>query len=70
MDVDLIGWVDVGLGGTYSCRCGILYAPMLGIVFYARLVSLTSPRGLGTLYKTILAESCQNLKMTAIDRNM
>jgi len=32
----------VGLGGTYGCRCGILYAPMLGVVFYAGLVSLTS----------------------------
>ena len=30
MDVDLIGCVGVGLGGTYGCRCGILYAPMLG----------------------------------------
>ena len=35
VDVDLIGWVGVGLGGTYGCRCGILYAPMLGIVVYA-----------------------------------
>ena len=42
MDVGLIGWVGVGLGGTYGCRCGILYAPMLGVVFYAGLVSLTS----------------------------
>ena len=25
VDVDLIGWVDVGLGGTCGCRCGILY---------------------------------------------
>ena len=25
VDVDLIGWVGVGLGGTYGCRCGILY---------------------------------------------
>jgi len=25
--VDLIGWVGVGLGGTYGCRCGVLYAP-------------------------------------------
>ena len=32
MDVDLIGWVGVGLGRTYGCRCGILYAPMLGAV--------------------------------------
>ena len=35
MDVDLISWVGVGLGGAYGCRCGILYAPMLGVVFYA-----------------------------------
>jgi len=42
VDVDLIGWVGVGLGGTYGCRCGILYAPMLGVVFYGGLVSLTS----------------------------
>ena len=27
MDVDLIGWVVVGLGGIYGCRCGILCAP-------------------------------------------
>jgi len=40
VDVDLIGWVGVGLGGTYVCRCGILYA-MLGVVFYAGLVSMT-----------------------------
>jgi len=42
VDVDLIGWVGVGLGGTYGCRCGILYAPMLGVVLYAGLLSLTS----------------------------
>ena len=42
MDVDLIGWVGVGLGGTYGCRCGILYDPMLGVVFYVGLVSLVS----------------------------
>jgi len=35
--VDLTGWVGVGLGGNCDCRCGILYAPMLGWV-----VSLTS----------------------------
>ena len=40
MDVDLIGWVGVGLGGTYGYRCGSLYAAMLGVVFYAGLVSL------------------------------
>ena len=50
MDVDLIGCVDVGLGGTYGCRCGILYAPMLGVVVYVELVSLTS----------LLVENCQN----------
>ena len=33
VDVDLIGWVGVGLGGTYGCRCGgILCAHMLGVV--------------------------------------
>ena len=40
--MDRIGWVGVGLGGTYGCRCGILYAPMLGVVFYVGLVSMTS----------------------------
>jgi len=30
----------------------------------------TSPRGLGILYKTLLAENCQNLKLAAICRNM
>jgi len=42
VDVDLIGWVGVGLGGTYGCRCGIVYVHILGVVFYAGLVSLTS----------------------------
>jgi len=32
VDVDLTGWVGVGLGGAYGCRCGTLYAPMLGVV--------------------------------------
>jgi len=36
--VDLSGWVGVGLGGNCDCRCGILYAPMLGGGF-AGLVS-------------------------------
>jgi len=40
--VNLIGWVVVRLGGTYGCRCVILYVPMLGVVFYAGLVRLTS----------------------------
>ena len=31
---------------------------------------ISSPRGLGILYKTILAENCPNLKMAAIGRNM
>jgi len=39
--VDLSGRVGVGLGGNCDCRCGILYAPMLGGGF-AGLVSLTS----------------------------
>ena len=30
----------------------------------------TSPGNLGILYKTVLAENCQNLKMAAIGRNM
>ena len=34
VDVDLIGWAGVGLGGTYGCKCGILYAPMLGVAVY------------------------------------
>ena len=34
VDVNLIGWVGVGLGETYGCRCGILYAPMLGVRVY------------------------------------
>jgi len=42
VDVDLIGLVGVGLGGNYGCRCGILYAPMLGVVFYAGLVCRAS----------------------------
>ena len=42
MDLDLIVWVGVGLGETYGCRFGILYAHMLGVAFYAGLVTLTS----------------------------
>ena len=38
----LIGWVGVGLGGTCACRCGILHVPMLGVIFCAGFVSLTS----------------------------
>jgi len=30
----------------------------------------TSPCSLGILYKTLLAENCQKLKMAAIGRNM
>jgi len=40
--VDLIGWVGLGLGGTYGCRCGIVYAPMFVVVFYAVLVETCS----------------------------
>jgi len=29
------GWVDVGLGGNCDCRCGILYAHMLGVAVHA-----------------------------------
>ena len=42
MDVGLVSWVGVRLRGTHACRCGILYVPMLGVVFYAGLVSMTS----------------------------
>ena len=31
--MDLSGWVGVGLGENCDCRCGILYAPTLGVVF-------------------------------------
>ena len=34
VDVDLIGWVDVGLGGTYGCTCGILYASIFRHIIY------------------------------------
>jgi len=40
--VDLIGWVGVGLGETYGCRCGFLYVPTLGVVYlYAGLACLS-----------------------------
>ena len=32
MNVDFIGWVGVGLRGTYGCRCGIVYTSMSGVV--------------------------------------
>ena len=32
LDVDLTCWIGVGLGGNCDCRCGILYASMLGVV--------------------------------------
>ena len=28
--MDPFVWLGVGLGGNCVCRCGILYAPMLG----------------------------------------
>jgi len=62
VDVNLIGWEGVGLGRTYGCRCGILYAPMLGVVFYAGLVRLTSsgyrtlPMGLRDFLDTPIIE--------------
>ena len=37
VDVDLIGWLGVMLGGTHGCRCGIFF---VGVVFYTGLVSL------------------------------
>jgi len=40
VDVDLIGWVGVGLGETNGCRCGILYAPMLVVVVCVGLVRI------------------------------
>ena len=41
--MDLSVWVTVGLGGNCDCRCGILYAPLLGGGGgYAGLYSLTS----------------------------
>jgi len=76
VDVDLIGWIGVGLGGTYGCRCGILYAHKLGVIFSLNNSTQNddeisiSPRNLGILYKTLLAENSQNLKMAAIGRNM
>ena len=40
--MDLSGWVNVGLGGNCDCRCGIVYAPMLGGgKMFSGLVSLT-----------------------------
>ena len=42
--MDLSGWIGERLGGNCDCRCGILYAPMLGgRGVYAGLVSLTAP---------------------------
>ena len=40
--MDLIFWIGVELGGTYGCRCGVLYAHMFGVVFNAGLVCLIS----------------------------
>ena len=37
--MDLSGWMDVGLGGNYDIRCGILYAPMLYKTLLARKLS-------------------------------
>jgi len=39
------------------------------IICLNRVVMLR-PRGLGILYITLIAKSCQNLKMAAIGRNM
>jgi len=68
VDVDVIAWVGVGLGGTYGCRCGILYVPMLEVVVYAGLVSLTSSSYpspcspyLLYLYPSSGAQDCDNL---------
>ena len=34
--MDPFGWVGVGLGGNCDCRCGILYAAMLGRGWFLR----------------------------------
>ena len=55
MDVDLIGWVGVGLGGTYGCRCGILYVRMLGVVFWSvSLISSSYPSPCSPLFRHII----------------
>ena len=68
MDVDLIGWVGVGVGGTYGCRCGILYAPMLGVVLIRRFKIIV---GLDyiiivNLYNVLFTVSTQQYIITVI----
>ena len=41
--MDLSGWVGVGLGGNCDCRCGILYASMLGGDFAGLFILTSSP---------------------------
>jgi len=55
--VDFSGWVGVGLGGNCDCRCGILYAPMLGGGGgVAVLVSLTSSSSYPSSYSPYSSE--------------
>ena len=39
--MDLSDWIGVGLGGNCDCRCGILYAPMLGWALDAETCSFS-----------------------------
>ena len=36
MGLDPFGWLGVGFGGNCDCRCGILYAPLLGRGWFLR----------------------------------
>ena len=38
-----LGYVGVGFGGNCDCRCGILYVPMLGVVFAGLVILASSP---------------------------
>ena len=53
VDVDLIGRVVVGLGGTYGCRCGILYASVFWLLYYVRLTNQLTPQ-VEKLFWTVL----------------
>jgi len=44
-----------------------MFRPIAAIFMFWQF---SAKRVLGMLYKTLLAENCQNLKMTAIARNM
>ena len=41
--MNLSGWVGVELGGNCDCRCGILYASMLGGDFAGLFILTSSP---------------------------